>query len=143
MSETILVQILDEIKSIKQEQVNMNKSADNRFNELNDKVDNIAGQVDLLAGRVDNLTGRVDDLTERVDNFSGQMDNLTERVDILTDQVNSLADEQGQIKRAVLETKDDVEQIMSDQKSFYEIIGEHEISIRSLRREERYSRMLD
>lgn len=38
------------------------------------------------------------------------------------------------IKQAVIEINQDVKQILEDQKSIQEILGEHEVSIRSLRR---------
>lgn len=38
------------------------------------------------------------------------------------------------IKQAVIEINLDVKQILEDQKSIHEILGEHEVSIRSLRR---------
>ncbi|MCJ7842996.1 hypothetical protein MUB24_19370 [Lederbergia sp. NSJ-179] len=38
------------------------------------------------------------------------------------------------IKVAVLETKHKVEEIQEDQKSIHELLGEHEVAIRTLRR---------
>ncbi|WP_179291363.1 hypothetical protein [Shouchella clausii] len=48
--------------------------------------------------------------------------------------MNKLKEEQGMIKPAVMETNKNVKQLLENQKSTYEILSEHDVAIRAIRR---------
>lgn len=48
--------------------------------------------------------------------------------------LSHLKEEQSVIKQAVLETKEEVNEMKQNQGTFFEMIGEHEVSIRNIRK---------
>ena len=49
-----------------------------RFDDLEGKVDGLVGRVDGFDGKVDGLVGRVDDLEGKVDGIAGQLGEVLE-----------------------------------------------------------------
>ncbi|WP_062748365.1 hypothetical protein [Shouchella tritolerans] len=87
-----------------------------------------------LEKRFDGLEGRIDGLEKRFDGLEGRIDGLETRFQRVENDVNKLKEEQGMIKQAVMETNKNVKQLMEDQKSTYEILSEHDVAIRAIRR---------
>lgn len=83
---------------------------------------------------VKELAARLGGLEKRFDGLEGRIDGLEKRFQRLENDVNKLKEEQGMIKQAVMETNKNVKQLMEDQKSTYEILSEHDVAIRAIRR---------
>ncbi|AST95095.1 Putative archaeal flagellar protein C [Niallia circulans] len=83
---------------------------------------------------VKELTTRLGGLEKRFDGLEGRIDGLEKRFQRVENDVNKLKEEQGMIKQAVMETNKNVKQLMEDQKSTYEILSEHDVAIRAIRR---------
>jgi tetrahydromethanopterin S-methyltransferase subunit G len=61
-----------------------------RFDDLDGKVDGIVGRVDDLDGKVDGIVGRVDDLDGKVDGLIGRVDGIEGKVDGLAGQLSEV-----------------------------------------------------
>jgi uncharacterized protein YoxC len=61
-----------------------------RFDDLDGKVDSIVGRVDGLDGKVGGIVGRVDGLDSKVDGLDGKVDGLDGKVDGLIGRVDGL-----------------------------------------------------
>ncbi|MFP7286820.1 hypothetical protein SFC15_11385 [Shouchella clausii] len=97
-------------------------------------VKELAARLGGLEKRFDGLEGRIDGLEKRFDGLEGRIDGLEKRFQRVENDVNKLKEEQGMIKQAVMETNKNVKQFMEDQKSTYEILSEHDVAIRAIRR---------
>ncbi|WMM33135.1 hypothetical protein [Shouchella clausii] len=83
---------------------------------------------------VKELAARLGGLEKRFDGLEGRIDGLEKRFQRVENDVNKLKEEQGMIKQAVMETNKNVKQLLEDQKSTYEILSEHDVAIRAIRR---------
>lgn len=74
-------------------------------------------------------------ILDEIQSLKSQMNNRFDTIEtkmVLSEQ--KITAEITQIKQAVMETNQDVKQVLDDQKSIHEILGEHEVAIRTLRR---------
>ncbi|WP_341604429.1 hypothetical protein [Shouchella clausii] len=83
---------------------------------------------------VKELAARLGGLEKRFDGLEGRIDGLEKRFQRVENDVNKLKEEQGMIKQAVMETNKNVKQLLENQKSTYEILSEHDVAIRAIRR---------
>ncbi|MGN7284217.1 hypothetical protein ACTHP3_04610 [Shouchella rhizosphaerae] len=83
---------------------------------------------------VKELAARLGGLEKRFDGLEGRIDGLEKRFQRVENDVNKLKEEQGMIKPAVMETNKNVKQLLENQKSTYEILSEHDVAIRAIRR---------
>lgn len=97
-------------------------------------VKKLAARLGGLEKRFDSLEGRIDGLEKRFDGLEGRIDGLEKRFQRVENDVNKLKEEQGMIKQAVMETNKNVKQLLENQKSTYEILSEHDVAIRAIRR---------
>ncbi|GIN13617.1 hypothetical protein J26TS2_34840 [Shouchella clausii] len=110
------------------------KELTTRLGGLEKRFDGLEGRIDGLEKRFDGLEGRIDGLEKRFDGLEGRIDGLETRFQRVENDVNKLKEEQGMIKQAVMETNKNVKELMEDQKSTYEILSEHDVAIRAIRR---------
>lgn len=99
----------------------------NELRNLNNRVTNIEQNMatkDELA-EMKKIMATKDELAEMKIELSNIKQNMATKDDVAD--INF-------IKQAVIEINQDVKQILEDQKSIHEILGEHEVAIRSLRR---------
>ncbi|MDP5256646.1 hypothetical protein CAY60_004010 [Shouchella clausii] len=97
-------------------------------------VKELAARLGGLEKRFDGLEGRIDGLEKRFDGLEERIDGLEKRFQRVENDVNKLKEEQGMIKQAVMETNKNVKQLLENQKSTYEILSEHDVAIRAIRR---------
>ncbi|MCM3379571.1 hypothetical protein MHB73_20355 [Bacillus sp. FSL K6-6483] len=105
-----------------------------RLGGLEKRFDSLEGRIDGLEKRFDGLEGRIDGLEKRFDGLEERIDGLEKRFQRVENDVNKLKEEQGMIKQAVMETNKNVKQLLENQKSTYEILSEHDVAIRAIRR---------
>jgi hypothetical protein len=67
------------------------------FAKVNQRFDDLEGKVDGLVSRVDGLEGKVDGLVSRVDGLEGKVDGLVSRVDGLEGKVDGISGQLGEV----------------------------------------------
>lgn len=100
---------------------------DSQFDKVNEKFAGIDSRFD----KVDEKFAGIDSRFDKVDEKFVEMNDRFEKLETDIEEIKA---ENQFIKRAVLETNDGVKTISEDQKSIHEILGEHDVSIRTLRR---------
>lgn len=132
--EIMLKELLNEFKDFK--------------NQVTSKFDKLEGRFDNLENRFDNLENRFDNLENRFDNLEGRFDNLEIQVDIIktqqqeNNQILRALEHKAEVHKAEMDNlkhqlakiEGTVNDIKENQKSIYELLGEHEVAIRTLRR---------
>ena len=78
----------------------------------------------------------LDEIQSLKSQMNNRFDTIETNMSLLERNVATKADviDITQINQAVIETNLNVKQILDDQKSIHEILGEHEVAIRTLRR---------
>lgn len=82
----------------------------------------------------ENVIKLLGEINSRLDKVDEKFVGIDSRFDKLEADIDEIKEDNQFIKRAVIETNEDVKTILEDQKSIHEMLGEHEISIRTLRR---------
>ena len=109
-------------------------------NKILELMENMHREIQNMHGEMQNINNELQNINMRVasiENVMATKEDLTTmatKKDLATMATKEDVAAIAYIKQAVMETSEDVKQILDDQKSIYEIIGEHEITIRSLRR---------
>lgn len=136
MSEKVLLQILDKLTGM-----------DGRFDHLEKRIDQLDLRMDRIETRMDHMETRMDHLEEKQDLMQTQL-NETSRIlkDVhsrqeaadakltLSSDVDSL---HGYVKK--IDTKVDLNQksmdkMLENQAAIFEMLGEHDVSIRTLKK---------
>lgn len=102
--------------------------------ELTEELISVKNRLGGLEKRFDGLETRFDGLEERFDGLEERFNGLETRFQRVENDVKKMKEEQSMIKQAVMETNKNVKQLMEDQKSTYEILSEHDVAIRAIRR---------
>ncbi|MBA1337224.1 MAG: hypothetical protein HPY66_0384 [Firmicutes bacterium] len=84
----------------------------------------------LKAGQ-ENLEGKIDGLEGKIDTIESKIDNMESKIDAIG---NKLDDIESKNANRHLEIESRLNALIEDNKSIHEVLGEHEISIRTLRR---------
>ena len=103
-------------------------------NQVNSRFDNLEGRFDNLEGRFDNLEGRFDNLEGRFDNLEGKVDENTQILRALEHKAEVHKAELDNIHHQLARIQGDVNEIKENHNSIYEMLGEHDVAIRNLRR---------
>lgn len=80
------------------------------------------------------VNNRFDDVDKRFADVNKQFAEVNKRFDKIESDIKEIKEERSFIKRAEMETDESVKFLLENLRSIYEMLGEHEVSIRTLRR---------
>lgn len=109
MSEIVLNKILNEVQGIKTE------------------VQGMKTEMHGIHEEIDSMRKQIDENTQMIKAIYHRKEETAAKLEALSMNFNKLHGE-------VVEIKNDVAQLLEDQTSIHELLGEHEVSIRTLRR---------
>lgn len=122
--------LLTKLNNIEQGQKNLEKRQQNieiRLDNLDKRQQNLEARLDNLDKRQEKLEARLDNLEKRQQNFEAGQKALARKLDIVYKQTAFLTEFR-------TEANMKLDSIIEENKSIHEILGEHEVSIRTLRR---------
>ncbi len=122
--------ILTELQTLKTNQ--------QRHNDLIHQLIQIVGttnaKVETLDTKVQALDTKVQALDTKVQALDDKVQALDTKVQALDDKVSVLVEDNAVIKQAVHKTVDGIKRIEENQDSIYEMLGDHDVQIRTLKR---------
>lgn len=130
MSETTLQLILQKLGTIETDTSEMKNeifALKTDVNGLKDDVSGIKSEITGLKDQMNSMQAQLDENTEITKAIHHRQSESDAKLEGLSLDFAKLHGE-------VIATKDNVAELVEDQKSINEVIGEHEVSIRSLRR---------
>lgn len=136
MSEQVLTQLLEQMQLLHkgQEQIHQKlEIMDGRLDNLESRLGRVETRLDNLDSRLDNLETRMDRVESRLDNLETRLGKVESRLDSLDsrlEHVEALAADIPLIRRAVLETNEDVKRFELHLQRHDTDIGNHEYSIK-------------
>ncbi len=139
MSEALLQQILSEVQGMKSDIQTLKsdmQTVKSDVQTLKSDVQTLKSDVQTLKSDVQTLKSDMHTVKSEQATMKQAIAENTERIRLIETNMATKKDvaDIPLIMQAVIETSQDVKQIREDQKSIHEVLGEHEISIRSLRR---------
>lgn len=84
--------------------------------------------------RFDDVDKRFAEVDKRFADVNKQFAEVNKRFDKIESDIKEIKEERSFIKRAEMETDESVKFLLENLRSIYEMLGEHEVSIRTLRR---------
>ncbi|CAH0119247.1 hypothetical protein PAE9249_01746 [Paenibacillus sp. CECT 9249] len=137
MSDQILNQILEELGGIKTELGGVKEDIKGLKAELGSVKEDIAGIKAELGGvktDIKGLKAELEEVKAEQRKTNERLDRLETKVDRQEVTINAIFEQTANLIEFRSEATSKLETIIEDQKSIHEILGEHEVSIRTLRR---------
>jgi chromosome segregation ATPase len=122
MSEQVLTQLLEQMQLLHkgQEQIH------HKLEKMDGRLDNLDSRLDSLESRMDRVETRLDNLESRLERVETRLDSLESRME----RVEAVVADIPLIRRAVLETNEDVKRFELHLQRHDTDIGNHEYSIK-------------
>ncbi|WP_141690684.1 hypothetical protein [Dehalobacter sp. TeCB1] len=105
----------------------MKKDISQRFDGIDQRFDAIDQRFVGIDQRLDGIDQRFDGIDQRLDSMDQRLGKVEHKLDVVVEQTAGLMEFR-------TETNHKLDKISDDQKSIIQVLGEHEISIRSLQR---------
>ncbi|QHA01533.1 hypothetical protein [Dehalobacter restrictus] len=105
----------------------MKKDISQRFDGVDQRFDGIDQRFDGIDQRFVGIDQRLDGIDQRLDSMDQRLGKVEHKLDVVVEQTAGLMEFR-------TETNHKLDKISDDQKSIIQVLGEHEISIRSLQR---------
>ncbi|MFZ5946035.1 MAG: hypothetical protein ACOYVD_18240 [Bacillota bacterium] len=102
--------------------------------EFRDFKNQVNSRFDKIENRLDNLENRLGNLENGLDNLEGKVGENTQILRALEHNAEVFKAELDRANLRLAKIEGNVNEIKENQKSIYEIIGDHEVAIRTLRR---------
>lgn len=129
MSEQVLTRILEQLQVLQQGQEHTHQ----RLDQVDARLDKMDARLDKMDARLDRLEIRLDRVETRLDQVDarlGQVEVRLDKVETRLGQLEALAADIPLIRRAVLETNEDVKRVDQRLQKNEADIGNHEYSIK-------------
>lgn len=121
---------------------------ENRFDKLEGRFDNLENRFDKLEGRFDNLENRFDKLEDKSNRLENRFDKLEVEIDIIkiqqqeNTQILRALEHKAEVHKAEMDNlhhqlakiEGTVNEIKENKASINELLGEHDIAIKTLKR---------
>ena len=98
------------------------------------KVDAVEKKVDATEKKVDATEKKVDATEKKVGTIENKIDVVEKKVDTVVKKLDAVCEQTANLMEFRTEVNAKLDIIVEDNKSIHELLGEHEVSIRTLRR---------
>jgi chromosome segregation ATPase len=133
-SEEFQITILNELREFKRDTEKRFDSMDQRLDKVDQRLDSVEQRLGSVEHRLDSVEHRLDSVEHRLGSVEHRLDSVEEniigmnrRLDIITEQTAGLLEFRTEVNQKL-------DQISNDQKSIMQVLGEHEVAIRTLQR---------
>ena len=112
----------------------------NELQSVKDGMDSMNSEMQSMKGEINSMNGEINSIKDEMNMMKSQLDENTKLTKAIyhrqeTDaKLESMSLENVKINAELVSINENITQLINDQKSINELLGEHEISIRTLRR---------
>ncbi|WP_066187558.1 hypothetical protein [Gracilibacillus timonensis] len=112
-----------------------------RQKEMQNDITDMKSDMSRMNGDITNMKNDITNMKSDMSKMNGDITNMKSDISEMKEELATAKQEREVIRKTVVQNVENIEElkttvneIKDDQKSFFEIVGEHEVAIRTLRR---------